>query len=302
MSAHLVVIGKTGQLARALRKEISQQTHKNQRLQTADFIDRETLDLTSTADVIRETLDNLPPCDAIILAAAYTAVDQAETDIQSAMAVNARAPGIIAQFCKDRNIPLIHISTDYVFSGKTHNPTTMQPYKITDETAPLNVYGRSKREGELAIQASKCRYAILRTSWVYDGLGKNFLTTMLRLAQTHDTISVVHDQYGRPTYARHLAAAVLRTTSDMISDKEASHGLFHVTNTGPIISWSDFAQAIFKQQSLKTRIKPITTAEYPTPAQRPFYSVMDTSKFESLFDYTLPNWQAGLTAALAERQ
>lgn len=289
MSANIVVIGKTGQLARALKKEIDASEH------TATFLDRRHLDLTSSPELIQETLNNLPACDAIILAAAYTAVDDAETDQEKAFAANGRAPGVFAAFCKTEDIPLVHISTDYVFNGKAS-----ELYKVTDPTDPINCYGASKREGELAIQRSGCRHVILRTSWVFDNYGKNFLTTMLRLGQTHEIINVVGDQKGRPTYAGHLAKATLLAAQKLILKTAECQGLFNVTNTGLAISWAEFARTIFKSQNMDVQVKAITTAQYPTPAMRPAFSALDTSKFELLFGYELPSWQEGLFAALAD--
>ena len=290
MGSHLVIIGKTGQLAKALQKEIDGTKH------TASFYDRSSLDLRTNAKTIAKFVESLPPCDALILAAAYTAVDQAETDKKTAIAVNGHAPGIIAKVCKVRNIPLIHISTDYVFNGRSKTP-----YKVSDATDPINVYGYSKRLGELAIQSSGCRYAIVRTSWLYDGLGKNFLTTMLRLAENKNEISVVDDQIGRPTYTGHLAKSVLSIADRFMSGKKIHCSVFHVSNAGSIISWADFAKTIFEFQNLTTEVTPITTQNFPTLALRPAYSALDTSKFETSFDYTLPNWQEGLAAALTER-
>lgn len=289
MSVHILVIGKTGQLAKALKKEIDASNF------TATFIDRQQLDLTSSPETILNVLNNQAEYDAVILAAAYTAVDHAETNQDAAFAANGRAPGIIANFCKTKDIPLVHISTDYVFNGQAS-----ELYKISDPTDPINTYGRSKRDGEIAIQNSGCSHAILRTSWVFDRNSKNFLTTMLRLGETLETISVVDDQRGRPTYAGHLAQAALKVTQSLILKTQDCHGIFHVTNTGPVISWAEFAQTIFSAQNMKVKVKAISTAEYPTPAKRPAFSALDTSQFELLFNYALPGWQEGLAAALAD--
>lgn len=290
MDRHVIVIGKTGQLAQALQRAFPQSSL------TASFMNRQALDLADTESSLKAKLEKLPPCDAIILAAAYTAVDKAESEFEEAMAVNGRGPKLIAAYCKDKGIPLIHISTDYVFNGQA-----TEPYKITNKTDPINAYGISKRAGEIAIEASGCNYAILRTSWVFDGRNRNFLTTMLRLAETRKTLNVVSDQLGRPTYAGHLAQAVINVTNDLINGEQGFQAILHVTNTGPTISWADFARNIFQTQGLDVDIKSISTEEYPTPAKRPAFSALDTSKFESLFAYKLPNWQAGLKAAIAER-
>ncbi len=291
MSHHIVVIGKTGQLAQALQKEIGRSSL------TANFIDRKSLDLSAPETSLNSALRKLPKCHAVILAAAYTAVDKAENQQEKAMAVNGRAPGLIAAFCKEQDIPLVHISTDYVFNGQAR-----KPYKETHQIAPINAYGRTKRAGEVAIELSGCRYAILRTSWVFDGHNKNFLTTMLKLAQTHKTLSVVNDQLGRPTYAGHLAKAVLKVTNELIANTKEPIGIVNVTNTGPIISWAEFAKVIFSDQNLDVKVVEISSLEYSTPAKRPAYSALDTRKFETLFASNLPSWQAGLKVALAERR
>jgi len=290
MGLKFAVIGETGQLARALKIQIETQGYD------AVFFNRKSLDLSSSPDTIRKFMDELEQIDAVFLAAAYTAVDDAENDQDIAMAVNARSPGIIAQACRTRDIPLIHFSTDYVFSGKA---TTA--YEITVTPDPINFYGRSKREGELNIQASQCRHAILRTSWVFDGTGKNFLTTMLRLAETHTSLSIVSDQLGRPTYAGHLAKAGLSAARGLIAGIPESSGIFHVSNTGSIISWAEFAKVIFCQENLAVTVNPIPSSEYPTRATRPAFSALSTKSFESVFDYKLPSWQEGLKAALKER-
>jgi len=290
MSLNFAVIGETGQLARALKVQLKQQGYKGY------FFDRQALDLSANSKTLEHFMDDIPDVDALIIAAAYTAVDEAENDREAAMAVNGKAPGLIAQACNERNIPLIHISTDYVFNGEANTP-----YNVTDKTDPINVYGYSKRAGELSIQASGSRYAILRTSWVFDGTGKNFLTSMLRLAETREYLNIVDDQLGRPTYAGHLAQAALSAARGLIAGLEGSSGIFHVSNTGSIISWATFAKVIFKTNSLDILVNAISTEEYPTPAKRPAFSVLNTNKFETIFDYELPSWQEGLVAAMSER-
>lgn len=283
-----LVIGQSGQLARALKR----------RLPAAVCLGRDALDLSHDAEVIRQSLDTALSAntyiDGIILAAAYTAVDNAETDGVTANAVNGYAPGIIAAYCAARNLPLVHVSTDYVFNG-----TGKQPYKPTDPTAPTNAYGRSKRQGELAVLESKATAAILRTSWVYDGTGKNFLTTMLRLAESRDTLGVVADQVGRPTYAVDLADACLAALKGLKDDASAA-GIYHVSNSGDAISWADFASAIFAAAGKDMTVNGIATREYPTPATRPAWSLMDISDFEDRFDHALPEWSDGMARALTE--
>ena len=290
MTLKFAVIGETGQLARALKDQIKHQNYQ------AVYFNRSTLDLSSSSAEIEKVLENIPPVDAVILAAAYTAVDKAEKEMERAMKVNGRSPGLIAKICKKHDIPLVHFSTDYVFNGKAETP-----YKVSDKPQPINAYGQSKYKGERLIKASGCRHAILRTSWVFDGNGQNFLTTMLQLAQSNNALNIVDDQRGRPTYAGHLARAGLSAARGLLSGRKDCCGIFHVSNTGSVISWAEFAEAIFAAEKIEAKIIKIPTSEYPTPARRPAYSALDTEKFESLFDYKLPNWQEGLKAALAER-
>ena len=195
-----------------------------------------------------------------------------------------------------KSVPLVHISTDYVFDG---NATS--PYHPDQPTAPVTAYGLTKREGETALLASGLdRFAILRTSWVYDASGKNFMNTMLRLAETRDCLSVVDDQRGRPTYAGDLADACFAALKGLAAGKPS--GIHHVTNTGSIISWADFARAIFKVAGKPVTVAGIPTSSYPTPAKRPAFSAMDTQSFETTFDHDLPDWQHGLKRAIQARQ
>lgn len=292
---HALVIGETGQLARALKA----------RAQTGDitatFLNRAACDLSGPAEAIKAAVEpHLSGADVVIIAAAYTAVDAAEDDYDTALAVNGKAPGIIAVAAKNARCPVVHVSTDYVFSGDASTPYT--PDLTID---PLNAYGCSKAQGEAAVMAGNPQSAILRTSWVYDGTGKNFLTTMLRLAETRDTLSVVGDQIGRPTYALDLAGACITAAEALFSGKDGAAGIFHVSNSGSAISWAEFAKAIF-ETARETLAHPITvnaipSTEYPTPAKRPAYSVMDIASFESVFDIRLPEWQDALHRAFKER-
>ncbi len=289
----LGIIGETGQLARALT-EIC-------RGKAIDLIvlNRQSLDLSASKIDIQSNLLKFKNVDAVINAAAYTAVDAAENDEIIATRVNAEAPELFAIYCKRRDIPFIHISTDYVFDG--NSPT---PYQVDSPTAPLGVYGRTKFLGENHVKDVGGNFAILRTSWVYDGIGKNFMTTMLRLAQDRTILSVVEDQFGRPTYAKHLARACLSCALGLLQDGEKNSGIYHVSNTGPVISWAHFARSIFEQAENKlphkVDVKGIPSFEYPTLAKRPAYSALDISKFHDHFDYLLPGWQIGLVDAIRE--
>jgi dTDP-4-dehydrorhamnose reductase len=284
----IAVIGKTGQLARALLHEGAELGHE------IISLGRDALDLTSPAPEIETVISGLPSgLDALIIAAAFTDVDGAEKQPDSAYAINATAPAIIARSCAKLDIPLIHISTDYVFDGETDNP-----YMPDDDTDPLGVYGASKLDGELAILESGARALILRTSWLYDGEGRNFLTTMLRLAKRGDPISVVDDQFGRPTFARHLALAILKAADIFAQEPDIETSIYHITNGGEPVSWAGFAKAIFKAKGLDVKVDDIPSSDYPTLAERPAYSVLDTDSFERAFRHPMPDWQAGLRAAL----
>jgi len=301
MTLNLAILGQTGQLARALDHALKQRT-KGQAY-TARFYNRDACDLSQSPEYIEEFIGKIHTPDVLVIAAAYTAVDGAETNSETAHAVNGAAPTAIAKACARHNIPLIHISTDYVFAG-----TAITPYKVNAPTNPVNVYGASKLAGEQGILKSNCHAAILRTSWVYDGVGKNFLTTMLRLAQTHAHLDVVADQIGRPTYAGHLATAVLQTAQALHTTHKNKNSnlqnLYHVTGTGQPISWADFAKSIFAlaENDLphKMSLNDIPTKDFPTPAARPAYSMLDVSAFERAHNCTLPHWHDGLKTAYSD--
>ena len=288
MSLRIAVIGKTGQLGRALLHEGQGLGHE------IISIGRDTLDLTSPASEIEAVITALPSgLDALIIAAAFTNVDGAENQSDVAYAINATAPAIIARTCAKLDIPLIHVSTDYVFDGDADTP-----YQPDEDTDPLGVYGATKLDGELAVLESGARALIFRTSWVYDGDGRNFLTTMLRLAKRGGPISVVDDQIGRPTFSRHLALAILKAADVFAQEPDIETSVHHITNGGEQVSWAGFAKAIFKAQGLDVKVENIPTSDYPTPAERPAYSVLNTDSFERTFRHPLPEWQAGLRAAL----
>ena len=288
MSLRIAVIGKTGQLARALLREGGAQGHE------IIALGRDALDLTASTHDIETRIASLPSgLDVLVIAAAFTDVDGAETQSDVSYAVNAVAPGVIARACAQHDIPLIHTSTDYVFDGEAESP-----YTPDDDTDPLGVYGASKLDGELAILESGARSLILRTSWLYDGDGLNFLTTMLRLAQSRDIISVVDDQIGRPTFAGHLAQAVLKAATVFTQEPDMETAIYHVTNGGEEVSWAGFAKAIFNAKDLDVKVDEIPSSDYPSIAERPAYSVLETESFERTFRHPLPDWQSGLRAAL----
>ena len=234
--------------------------------------------------------------DVVVNAAAYTAVDRAETDADVAFRVNAEAPAAIATACAASGALLLHYSTDYVFDGGA-----VRPYREDDPTSPLGVYGASKLAGEQAIRASGARHAILRTAWVYAAHGKNFLLTMLRLAGERDELRVVADQVGAPTPASWIADA----TAAMLRQGIEDGGTWHVVADGET-SWHGFASAIMREAvaaGLLARapsVLPIGTADYPTPARRPAYSVLDTARLQRDFGLRPPGWETGLRATLRE--
>lgn len=291
MSLRLAVIGKTGQLGQALLREGEALGHQ------IIALDRDALNLASSPKDIEAAITALPSgLDGLILAAAYTDVDGAESNADLAYAINSTGPAAIAKACARHDIPIIHISTDYVFDGEAD-----QPYTPDDDTDPLGVYGASKLDGELAVLSSGARALILRTSWIFDGINKNFLTTMLKLSETRDEVSVVDDQIGRPTYAGHLAHAVLKAAEGLAEEPDLETGVYHITGGGEEVSWAGFAKAIFKSEGRDVYVDEIPTSDYPTDAERPQYSVLDTDRFERTFRHPLPEWQAGLRAALDER-
>ena len=226
----------------------------------------------------------------IVNAAAYTAVDRAENERDLAFAVNAHAPGVLAHEAKRTGAVLIHYSTDYVFDG-----TQATPYVEGDEPRPLNAYGASKHAGEQAIAASGAAAIVLRTSWVYSRHGANFLTTMQRLARERDELRVVADQTGVPNWTRALARATAQLIERGHEDLAARAGLYHLSAQGAC-TWYDFACAILRDRG--TRVLPITTAEYKTPARRPAYGVLDASRFARTFGFGLPAWESVLGECL----
>jgi len=249
---------------------------------------------------LAETIQQIKP-DIIVNAAAHTAVDKAESEPELAQTINADAPALLAREAKALNAWLIHYSTDYVFDGRGSTP-----WLEADITGPLGVYGTSKLAGEQAIQASGCKHLIFRTSWVYGARGNNFAKTMLRLAQERDSLSVINDQIGAPTGADLLADVTAHAIRAVQTQEELS-GLYHLVASGET-SWHGYASYVidYAQQlglTLKTTIEsitPVPTSAFPTPAQRPQNSRLNTHKLQTSFDLTLPNWQAGVARMLTE--
>ena len=235
---------------------------------------------------------------AVVNAAAYTAVDRAEQERDLAWRANAESPGVLAHWCAQAQVPLVHYSTDYVFDGQGQ-----RPYREDDTTAPLGVYGASKLAGEEAIRAAGGRNLIFRTAWVYAAHGQNFLRTMLRVGAEREELKVVADQIGTPT----PAALIADITAQAMQHPGGLSGTWHLTADGET-SWHGFAEAIFEQAVARSliarrpKVLPITTAEYPTLAQRPAYSKLDTGRLQADFGFTLPDWQEGLVRVMDQLQ
>lgn len=252
--------------------------------------DRARLDLADPDSVIAAVRGAKP--DLIVNAGAYTAVDLAEKEFAQAAAINARAPGILAEEAKRIGAVLIHYSTDYVFDG-----TRTTPYPEDAPTAPLNVYGSTKLDGERAIAAVGGAALVFRTSWVYGRRGKNFLLTTLRLAAERDELRIIADQVGVPNWCRTLAEGTARVVGGGLSGVAERAGVYHLSATN-FASWYDFARAIVGDVP-KPRIVPIATVDYPLPARRPAYGVLDTARFEATFAFALPDWRDALACCLA---
>ncbi len=283
----ILLTGCAGQLGRELKRSLAS-------LGEVVACDRRQIDLADP-DAVRDAVRAIAP-DAIVNAAAYTAVDKAEAEPATAGAINTVAPGILADEAQRLGALLVHYSTDYVFDGA--KPT---PYIEDDVTAPLSAYGRSKRDGDLAIAASGARYLILRTSWVYGLHGANFMKTMLRLAREHDELRVVDDQIGAPTWTRHLADA----TAMILARDETPQGVYHLAAAGET-SWHGYAEAIVAEARVAglleklPGVRRITSADYPLPALRPTNSRLDCSRFHRDFGLALPDWRTGLIDCLAD--
>jgi dTDP-4-dehydrorhamnose reductase len=261
---------------------------------------RDALDL-SDAEGIRETLrkgHGGKPWAGVINGAAFTAVDKAETAATDAWQINALAPGLLARECQQLAIPLIHVSTDYVFDGSKDGP-----WQVDDPVAPLNVYGASKLGGELAVRFSGARHAIVRTSWVVSAYGANFVKTMLRLARERDEIQVVSDQIGCPTSAADLAAALIAIIARLIAETEFAGGTYHFSNAG-VTNWAEFAETVFAlsaaREGPRASVRPIATSAYPTPARRPKNSLLCHASMRETFGIIPRPWQDALADIVDE--
>lgn len=278
----ILVFGKTGQVATEL-----------QRRANVRALGRNKADLTDPAACAEAILRHRP--DAVINAAAYTSVDQAESDEGIATLVNGAAPGAMAGACADLGIPFVHISTDYVFDG-----SGTAPWSVDAPTGPLGAYGRSKLAGEAAIHAAGGTSVILRTSWVVSAHGRNFVKTMLRLGAERDRLTIVADQVGGPTPAQDIAAACLSIAAQLRADRSKS-GTYHFSGA-PDVSWADFARNIFHQAGLPCEVVDIPTSAFPTPAKRPSNSRMDCSDTTERFGISRPDWRNALSMIIKEIQ
>jgi dTDP-4-dehydrorhamnose reductase len=285
----LLLIGKIGQVGYELRRTLGP-------LAQVTAVDFPEIDLTN-GDSIRKWIRDVKPA-VIINAAAYTAVDKAESEAELAMKINGAAPGILAEEAKKIGALVIHYSTDYIFDG-----TKTQPYIETDAPNPLGSYGRSKLAGDQAIIAVGGKHLIFRLCWVYGARGGNFMLTMMRLAREREKLRVVNDQIGSPTWSRMIAETTTLALKQVLTapDAVAFSGVYHLASSGTT-SWHGFAQAIVDLMPTEgkkcTQVEPITSAEYPTPTKRPAYSVLGCGKLETTFGLKLPDWRESLKQVL----
>ena len=283
--ARFLITGANGQVGYCLAQQLKD---KYELL----AVDRDELDITDQ-NAVQKAVQSFQP-DIIINAAAHTAVDRAETEVELSEAINVKGPQYLAEAAKSVGAAILHISTDYVFDGQGEGK-----YKETDITNPQGVYGRTKLYGEQVVAQSNEKFIVLRTAWVFGEHGNNFVKTMLRLAKTRDTLGVVADQIGGPTYAGDIAAALIHISERIINNLNVEYGIYHFSGE-PYVSWCDFAKAIFaeavSQKVLKKApfVNSITTADYPTPAKRPANSCLDLTKLQQVFGIQPSNWQKAL--------
>ncbi|HKI90434.1 MAG TPA: dTDP-4-dehydrorhamnose reductase [Draconibacterium sp.] len=278
----ILVTGAYGQLGSELKELVEKYP-----VWTFLFTDVDTLDITNENAVQNYFQENQPAF--VVNCAAYTAVDKAESDRELAQKINAVAPGILAKAAKNTGSKIIHISTDYVFNGQA-----FQPYTEYDLVEPTGVYGETKLEGEQQCLNENPDSIIIRTSWLYSSYGNNFVKTMIRLGTERDSINVIFDQVGTPTYAGNLADTILSILeiSEKVPEKFVP-GIYHFSNEG-VASWYDFAKAIFEIAEIACTVNPILTKDYPTPAKRPHFSVLNKSKIKDTFDIKIPYWRDSL--------
>ena len=283
--AKFLITGANGQVGYCLTQQL-QGEHE------ILAVGRNELDITDQS-AVKKAIENFCP-NVIINAAAHTAVDRAETEIELSKAINVKGPQYLAEAAKSVGAAILHISTDYVFDGQRAGK-----YKESDATDPQGVYGRTKLEGEQAVAAANDKFIVLRTAWVFGEQGNNFVKTMLRLAKTRDTLGVVADQVGGPTYAGDIAKALIQIAEKIIAGEKVEYGVYHLTGE-PYVSWYEFAKAIFAEAVLQNvlekspLVNAITTADYPTPAKRPANSCLDLTKIQQVFGIQPSDWQKAL--------
>ncbi|MFB6320717.1 dTDP-4-dehydrorhamnose reductase [Saccharicrinis sp. FJH54] len=279
----ILVTGSNGQLGSELKSRV-----KEFKSWKFVFTDVEELDITS-AEAIETYIKKKGPFNYLVNCAAYTAVDKAEDEFEKASLLNAYAPGYLAKACKNHDIKLIHISTDYVFEGKNHTP-----YTENDETSPNSVYGKTKLNGELQVLMNNSESIVLRTSWLYSRFGHNFVKVMQKIGSERNKISVVFDQIGTPTHAYDLADIILTIISQTEEKKSNwKSGIYHFSNEG-VCSWYDFAIEIMKLWNIDCDVEPITSDMYPQKAPRPFYSVMNKAKIKQNYSIKISHWKDAL--------
>lgn len=292
----ILLLGKNGQVGWELQRSLAPLGE----LIALDRHDTEYCGNLENSEGIARTVRQLNP-DVIVNAAAYTAVDKAETDFERACLVNGEVPGVLAREAAKLGALLVHYSTDYVFDGQGNNP-----WKENDPVAPLNAYGKSKLQGEQAIIASGCKHLIFRTCWVYALRGNNFAKTMLRLAKQRNALSIVNDQFGAPTGAELIADVTAQTIVQTMND-ETKSGLYHLAAAG-VTSWFEYAEFVFAHARkhgvilalASDGVTPVPSAAYPAPAKRPSNSRMSTHQLEGTFQLALPHWQVGVERMLTE--
>lgn len=278
----ILVTGSEGQLGKELKDCFAQSNH------TIIYTDVADLDITNSKAVSEFIETNKP--EYIINCAAYTAVDKAESDIDTCKLINSTAPGILAKAAKSVQANFIHVSTDYVFDGKSYIP-----YTEDMQTNPQSVYGATKLEGEINATKEYTNTVVIRTSWLYSSYANNFVKTMIRLGNERDTLSVIFDQVGTPTYAKDLALAIVA----ICNSEEFIPGIYHFSNEGAC-SWYDFAKEIHDLTKVNCNVVPIETKDYPTPAKRPHYSILNKSKIKTTYNLTIRHWKTALIECISK--
>lgn len=288
----VLVTGANGQLGQSIQFI----AHKYPNIQFL-YTDFQEMDITNFENC--QSVFAIHKPQFCINTAAYTAVDKAESEVEKAHLINAVGPENLAKVCKEFDTVLLHISTDFIFDGTSTSLSMTNGYKETDIPNPKSVYGKTKLDGELAVQKNWEKHFIIRTSWVYSQFANNFMKTMLRLASERESLSVVNDQIGTPTNAVDLAEVLLKIIQSPITNHPSPFGIYNFSNEG-ICSWYDFAKEIFQQNAISINLNPIPTDAYPTPASRPAYSVLDKTKIKAVFHIEIQDWKDSLKECLIQ--